>query len=422
MNSRAQYVGGALAVRIFLCFASAYLLSYAFRSINAVIAPVLLADLQLSNADLGLLSAAYFLTFAAMQLPLGVWLDRYGPRKTEAALLLFAAAGASLFALGTTLTTLWLGRALIGVGVSACLMASFKAFRIWYPPERQSQLASWMLVAGTSGALASTLPVTAALPAIGWRGVFWIMAGMILLSAAAIYFLLGKVEARYPLPRAAPTPQSAPNREGYRRVFGDPYFRRLALLGLVNQGSFLALQTLWAGPWMVTVLGMSREQASQILFLFNFCLLAAYLALGWAAPRYVSHRSNTGWPLAKVVSLGLAGTLLAQSAILIASASWAWVFWLVLAGFATVTTLVQAEVNLSFPAGLAGRANSAYNLLLFIGAFTVQWGMGLLIDAFGALGMEPANAMRAAFAIGIVLQTLALLAFMANRTAGTAPD
>ncbi len=166
-----SHLSGALAARVFLCFASAYLLSYAFRSINAVIAPALTADVGLSNADLGLLSSAYFLTFAALQLPLGIWLDKYGPRKTEAALLLFAAAGAAIFATSTNLAGLWLGRALIGVGVSACLMAAYKAYRQWFAPEQQSQLASLMLVAGTSGALLATVPVSAAMPAFGWRGV-----------------------------------------------------------------------------------------------------------------------------------------------------------------------------------------------------------------------------------------------------------
>ena len=143
------FLDGTLALRVFLCFAGGYFLSYAFRSINAVIAPALLAELGLSNADLGLLSSAYFISFASLQLPLGIWLDKYGPRKTESALLLIAAAGAAIFASSSTLAGLWLGRALIGAGVSSCLMAPLKAYRLWYAPERQGQLSSWMLVAGT---------------------------------------------------------------------------------------------------------------------------------------------------------------------------------------------------------------------------------------------------------------------------------
>ena len=149
---------GMLAARVFLCFALGYLLSYGLRSINAVIAPALMQEMALSNADMGLLSSAYFVAFGSLQLPLGIWLDKYGPRRTEAALLVVAAIGAMVFAMSDKLVGLWIGRALIGIGVSACLMAAFKAYRLWFAPEQQSQLASWMLVAGTAGALTATVP------------------------------------------------------------------------------------------------------------------------------------------------------------------------------------------------------------------------------------------------------------------------
>ena len=178
------YLEGKAGYRVVLIFAAAYVLSYAFRAINAVIAPALMEDLQLSNADLGLLTSAYFLGFASMQLPLGSWLDKYGARRTESTLLLFAAVGAAIFAMSSTLTGLWIGRAMIGVGVSSCLMAPLKAYRVWYPAERQSQLGSWMLVFGTCGALTTTMPVAAILPIISRRGVFSIMSGLILLATA----------------------------------------------------------------------------------------------------------------------------------------------------------------------------------------------------------------------------------------------
>ena len=408
---------GALAARVFLCFASAYFLSYAFRAVNAVIAPDLLKDVGLQNADLGLLSAAYFLTFACLQLPLGIWLDKYGPRRTEAALLLFAAAGSAIFASSTSLAGLWIGRALIGVGVSACLMASLKAYRQWFAPERQSQLASWMLMAGTAGALTATVPVNASLPLIGWRGVFWVACGLILTAATAIFFLLKKVEKE----QAAPVLHTAamPAQQGYRDVFRHPYFRRMALLGTVNHGSFIALQTLWAGPWMMTVLGMSTKQAANALFAFNLCLLFAYLMMSWWAPRYVAHGSKRGWPAVRVIGIGVAGVLLAQLAMLTTSAPWSWTLWIVMSFCVTVTTLAQTSVSLSFPSALAGRANSAFNLALFVGAFAVHWGVGLLIDLFAARGASPANAMRGAFAVCLACQVLSWGAFVLNRAKPT---
>lgn len=414
------YLKGALAVRVYLCFAAAYLLSYAFRSVNAVIAPALQDDAGLSNSDLGLLSAAYFLTFACMQLPLGIWLDKHGPRRVEAVLLLFAAAGAAVFAMSSSLVGLWLGRALIGIGVSACLMAAYKAYRLWFAPERQSQMASLMLVAGTAGALTSTVPVSAAMPLIGWRGVFWIMGALVILAAAAIFFMLKKVEAEHPTPlsrpaAAASVAQQSGQHGGYASIFGNAYFRRMGLLAMINVGSFNALQTLWAGPWMMTVLGMSKEQTAQILFAFNLCLMLSYLSLSWWAPRYISQDGKRGWLPTRVIALGLSGAIAVQGMMLLVSAPWAWVLWILLTAFVTVTTLAQTSVSLSFPPALAGRANSAYNLLIFTGAFVMQWGIGLLIDMFKMTGLSPAASMRAALALCVALQTVSLIAFLLNR-------
>jgi MFS family permease len=398
---------GARAARVFACFALGYLLSYALRSINAVIAPSLLAELGMSNADLGLLSSAYFVAFGCMQLPLGIWLDQYGPRRTEAALLLCAALGAVVFATSTSLAGLWLGRALIGIGVSACLMAALKAYRQWYALEQQAQLASWMLVAGTAGALTATLPVTLALPLIGWRGVFWIVAALLLLTAAAIFFLLRATEASFT--PATPTASAADG--GYRSIFGNAYFWRMGMLGLVNHGIFFALQTLWAGPWLMTVLGKTQQQTGQILFAFNLVLMLSYLALGWSAPRLLAR----GWNVHRLIGCGIAGMLLAQGAMLLTSAPGAWLLWLALALCVPVTTLVQSHVGMAFPAALAGRANAAYNLQLFIGAFVTQWGFGVLVDVLKAQGAGAADAFRIALGLAIGLQAAALLFFLLNR-------
>ncbi|MEY4699689.1 MAG: hypothetical protein RIR85_1109, partial [Pseudomonadota bacterium] len=180
---------GALAWRVFLCFAFAYFLSYAFRAVNAVIAPELIADLNISHSELGLLSSAYFVGFALMQIPIGMALDHFGPRRTESALLLLALVGSAIFAYADSLWGLTVGRLLIGIGVSACLMAAFTAYRRWFAVEQQSQLASGMLVFGTAGALVTTIPVQMALPYIGWRGAFFIMA--ILVGLAFIGIRLG---------------------------------------------------------------------------------------------------------------------------------------------------------------------------------------------------------------------------------------
>jgi MFS family permease len=417
MTAGPIYLEGRTATRVVLVFAAAYFLSYALRAINAVIAPVLSADLQLTNADLGLLSSAYFVGFGSMQLPIGVWLDRFGSRRTESALLLFGAVGAAVFASSSSLGGLWIGRALIGVGVSSCLMAALKAYRVWYAPEQQSQLASWMLVFGTIGALASTVPVAMLLPVIGWRGVFWGMSVALLLSAVLVYLRLRAVEQSM----APHAPPPAGTGAGYLQIFRDRYFRRMALLGAVHQGGFMALQSLWAGPWMVTVLGMTVAQASQVLFVFNFCLMLSYLGLSWWAPRHVSYGQRRGLPVLRVVAVGLSLSVGIQLMIVLLPYTWSWMLWIIFGVVITGTTLAQTHVSLAFPPALAGRANSAFNLTLFIGAFSVQWGIGLLVDLFAAKGWSQSEAMRMALACYLLVQVVALAMFIGNR-AHNAPE
>ena len=206
----------------------------------------------------------------------------------------------------------------------------------------------------------------------------------------------------------------------YAQQYGVP----LALLGAVHQGGFMAMQTLWAGPWMVTVLGLTVAQTSQILFLFNFALMLSYLTLSWWAPRHISYGGNKGLPVLKVVAIGLAGSVLIQLLMLLLPFGWAWILWIAFAVVVTVTTLAQTHVSLSFPPKQVGRANSAFNLTLFIGAFSIQWGIGLVMDLFIAQGWSASASLRMACGAYLALQVAALLAFVVNRAqpdAVTAP-
>ena len=143
---------------VFMPFAAGYFFSYFFRTVNAVVAPYLRQDIGLGPADLGLMSAAYFLTFAAFQIPLGLLLDRYGPRRVQGTLYCAAALGALLFAMADSLTTLVLARAMIGFGVSGGLMAALKAIVMWFPLNRVALVNGWYLACGGLGVLAATGP------------------------------------------------------------------------------------------------------------------------------------------------------------------------------------------------------------------------------------------------------------------------
>lgn len=388
----------ALAIRVFAAFASGYFMSYALRSVNAVIAPDLIAEFGLSNAQLGSLSSAYFFAFAAMQMPLGIWLDRFGSRRVDATLLLVAAAGCAVFALARSVTLLWLGRALIGIGVSGALMASLRAFRFWYVDARQQQLAAWMLVAGTLGALVTTVPVQLALPLIGWRGVFWVAAVLLCVASAAIALQLPGE------PAGAAHHDEAPW-AAYRQVFGEPYFWRFGLTSLTVQSSFIAFQGLWIGPWLRKVLDMDADSAAQALFVFNLVLMLGYMALGWAMPSLV----RRGWTTLRLVASGVAVMLVLELAIAVAHGTAAWLLWLPLALAATVNTLSQTHVSLSFPEKLTGRAFTAYNLVTMTGMFLAQWLFGVTVDLLSGGVEHSEQGFRSAMLAWVAIQGVALL-------------
>ncbi len=409
-------LAGAAAIRVFACFAGAYFMSFAMRSVNAVIAPELVRDFGLGHAQLGSLSSAYFLGFAAMQLPLGVWLDRFGARRTHATLLLSAVAGCALFAAASEPLALWIGRFMIGAGVAGALMSALKAFRFWYAPERQQQLAAWMLVVGNFGALATTVPVQAVLPAIGWRGVFWIAFALLLASVLAIQALLPRDEERaaHAHTQAAREAAGATGGSvwrGYRAVFSERYLWRLATVNLLTQSGFMAMQTLWAGPWFARVLGLSPDETARALLGLNLAMMFAYLAIGWIVPRL----TRAGWPLLRIIAICLAAMMLTEVAIANAHSPHAWVLWLVLGAFATPFTLVQTHVAMCFPPSLTGRAFTALNLIIFSGAFAAQWLFGVGVDAFRASGLDEGSAFRHTMVGWMALQAVAMAVLLGWR-------
>lgn len=178
------------ALRVFVPFALGYFLSYLFRVVNAVIAPDLVADLQIDPSQLGLLTSTYFIAFASSQLPLGIFLDRFGPRIVESFLLAFAGMGAFIFAKSQTLTGVIIGRAFIGFGVSACLMAAFKSYVIWFPEKMWPRINGFQMAAGGLGALSAATPVEWILQITDWRGLFFLLAGISFFIALSVFFVV----------------------------------------------------------------------------------------------------------------------------------------------------------------------------------------------------------------------------------------
>ena len=374
---------------LYFAFASGYLLSYLYRTVNAVISPELSRELSLSPGALGLLTSAYFLAFAAMQIPAGMLLDRYGPRRVEPVLLLIAAAGALAFAFAGGEAALLGARALIGLGVAVCLMAPMKAIATWYPPERQPSLAGWVMAAGGVGALAATAPLEIALRYATWRTIFVVLAAATTVVAVWIWFAIPDT------PRPATAPGFRAQWAGVRRVFANPRFWWIAPLGGFGMGSFMAVQGLWSVPWLIEVEGLSRAIAARHLLVMGAVILAGYLLLGMFATRL----ARQGIHARHLFAAGFALNALALAAIVLhVPGSWLW--WGLYGLGAAVNVLAFTVLNEGFGKELAGRANTALNLMMFMGSFVTQWGIGLVVDwARAGLGLGTAGGLKLAFAV-----------------------
>jgi len=390
-----------LWLRLFLPFAGAYFLSYLYRTANAVIGPVLADELKLGAGDLGLLTSAYFLTFAAAQLPLGMLLDRYGARRVESALLLVAAAGAATFALGQNIGELAVARGLIGIGVSACLMAAFKAFSLSFPVDRQASLTGWIMTSGGLGALAATAPLEAVLQLSGWRDIFFVLAGLTLIVAAWLF-------ASVPEEKGARPPEALGTQwEGVKAVFASAHFWRFAPLGLCLTGGFMAVQSLWSISWLMQVNGYTRALAADHMAGMSVAMLLAYVLIGLLATAL----ARRGIKPVRLLGAGLGLSLVTLALIVSGVGTQSYLLWLAYGSFSSFGTLAYSQAAAGFPLALSGRANTAFNLMVFIGAFGVQWGLGLLIELLQGYGQSAATAHRNAFLVLFAAQSGSLTWF-----------
>ena len=368
-------------LRVVLPFLAGYYLSYVFRAVNAVLGPGLASEFGLSAAQLGLLTGVYFFSFGLVQVPLGVALDRFGPRRTNGTLLVLAAAGVLAFANSHSFETLVLSRALIGLGVSACLMASIQAFVLWYPAERTASMIALAYSMGGLGALTASVPFEFALRYYDWRQIFHVFAAATL-ALAAVFALL--------VPEHPGTRRATPLRElfsGFRQIGRDPAFWRIAFCVGANQCAVLALFTLWITTWLRDVAGYDRAAAAAALGWVAVSLGAGYLFFGRLADR----RVREGRSILPLLAGGVAASAGCLALITLGVTAGAVFLWAACIFCGTGSTLSHAIATKRFPREMAGRVNTALNTFTFTGVFVGQWVSGAILSMWPptATGYEP---------------------------------
>ena len=359
-------------VVVFLPFAAGYFLSFFFRNVNAVISKDLAREFALTPSDLGFLTSMYLLAFAALQLPVGVMLDRYGPRRVVATLLCVAAGGALIFALARDFTMLSIGRALIGLGVSAGLMGAIKAFTLWFPLSRLATLNGLYLAAGGIGGLSATAPAEALIGPFGWRALFYLLTALSLAAAALVFFVVP--EKKLPGEGQSLRRQIA----DFGGVFSSLPFWRIALPMVICHSGYLTLQGLWLGPWLYDVAGQPRESVANYLFATAAAYTVGSVFFGVTSDRL----ARSGIPRMTMYKLGLM-VALAMFALIAAGVQTGLAAILVVYGFSAISAaLAYPLLTVLFPPEMTGRVNTACNLQMFALSFVFQWGVGAALKLY----------------------------------------
>lgn len=391
------------AARVFLIFAAAYFLSYTFRSIGPLIAPELTLELALNPRQLGLLGSAYFFTFFLAQPVVGIAMDRFGPARVNAVLISIAASGSALFAVASDVYTLAAARALIGLGAAGALMTALKAFVVWFEPRNRESLSGAMMAVGGVAAMVAATPAEWLMRVLGWRGLFWLLAAGALMVATTLAL------ATPAFGNASPAAPARAGAGGYRRIFASRIFLSYAPLAIFFSGGFSAIQSLWAGPWLAEVAGLSRAAAAAVLLVYGFSLFCGYLLIAGVGSR-INARPGAPrqWYIASLAISVIALACIVSNAWPASSLPWFAYGITLAAGMLAYPALTRA-----FPVSISGRVLTAYNMLMFMGGFALQSGLGILIQALLDAGWSRVHAYQGAFGSLLVAQFAALIWFVA---------
>ncbi|MDB2591709.1 MFS transporter [Candidatus Pelagibacter bacterium] len=389
------------AITIFIVFALGYFISTLLRAITATISPELVSEFNLTSGELGLLGGGYFLGFASVQIPLGYLLDSKGPRKIVSYFLSLSIVGLILFATAQNLTMLLISRVLIGVGVGACLMGPLTAYRIWFQDETQQRANSWMLMVGAIGMLSSSLPVQFFLPIIGWRAIFLSLALLTLACIILIVIFIPKWQ-----------PKSIDNKHlnesKLSTVWKNPLFKSLVPMGFFSYGGLFAIQTLWAGPWMIRVSGYTPEESAQGLFIIYLCMLISFLVWGYFVPKFSKNVNDA----IRLLKIGAPLSLCVLMLIIYLGPKAGSIHWALFIVSSIFLSLTQPAVGMAFSLSNAGKALTSFNLLIFIGAFFIQWIIGLIIDAGIAFNLSEIDSFKVAMTFVFITSLLSYLFFL----------
>jgi len=362
---------------IFLVSSALFVLSQFYRAAIAVITPQLISDLSLNTQEISLMSAAFFYAFALMQIPIAIYLDQIGSKKTMIMLNLIAVAGAVIFGTASTSHMLTIGRALLGVGMACNLMGTLKLTAEWFGPRQFATLAAVVFSMGTAGNIIATTPLVFLVQSIGWRFSFLLVA---LINLLLIIFFSQTVRDAPEAPSAdqANSPRLKETLSGIWELFNIRDYWIISLSTFCRYGIFAAIQGLYAGPYLIFVMGLPPVTAGNIIMGMNLGFICGGPFFGWISDRKLGTRK---W----VIIPGLLGfaSILAMFAVLppgtgifpLVS------FFFVLGVFNSSAGIMYPHIKERMPPDKSGMAMTGINFFTMIGPAVFLQGLGVLMQA-----------------------------------------
>ncbi|MGE0726097.1 MAG: MFS transporter [Alphaproteobacteria bacterium] len=407
---------GARALLLVPTLGLIFVASQFHRASTAVIAPELSRELGLGSAALGAMSGAFFIAFAAAQLPTGILLDRFGPRRTNLCLLALAVAGALLFALAPSVPFLIASRVMLGLGCAGVLMGSIMTLARWFPPDRLATATGTMVALGGTGVLLATWPLALAAEAIGWRAAFAASAALTALLVVLLWAAVRDAPTAGRGTAAAPVETLGQIVRGLPRVWALRPVRYLFVVQMTTLSTTLTILGLWGGPYLAEIHGLAPSPRGQVLLAMSVATMLGNLAYG-PLDRVFDARKPvvlTGGAIAVATLAALALLPSPPLALVI-------VLLVALAAFGAIAIVIQSHSRALLPDAMAGRGLTILNMGTMIGVATSQIVSGLIIGLFPAIdGARPEIAYRLVFAYLTVVLALGLIVY--SRTPEVRPS
>lgn len=396
-------------ILIFIGISAAYLVSYFHRAAPAVVGPEIIKELGILPAALGFMGSMYFWAYAAAMLPAGVPADTWGSRKTMSVFILVAAVGGFIFGIAPGVNAMAVGRFLVGFGVGFIYVPAVRILADWYKPDELATYSGILLAVGNIGALISAAPLVALMSEIGWRNSFHVVAVFTVLAAVFSYLVIRNkpTELGFPTPRdlmgLSPAP-AAPKVElgaALKAVFGNPQFYLLGMLLFSYYGTFMGVGSLWAGPYLQNVYGLSKQAAGNIIMMFPLGMAIGCPLSGYVSDKILKSRKKVllwGCVLHAVSYIPLVFFTGGLSLNLL----YVLFFWYGLSGGAFVSCFACAKETCE--PRFAGTAVGSLNIFIFVGGAFYQQVMGIIIGRYPVVksGVYSIAAYQAAFWVPLI--------------------